>query len=90
MSASTCTGFALGEILSGETGSRELCLVLIAGRAKVAAGGQDFGEIGERLSPLAGAPWSVYAPEGASWRVTPTTDLELAVCSAGVLRIPRV
>lgn len=71
-----------GETVTGETGDREVCLVLVAGKAKVAGGGRDFGEIGERLSPFAGKPWSVYVPAGQPWSVTATTDLELAVCSA--------
>ncbi|MDJ1159070.1 5-deoxy-glucuronate isomerase [Chelatococcus sp. SYSU_G07232] len=73
---------AAGETVSGETGGREVCLVLVAGRATVEAGGQDFGTIGERMSPFAGKPWSVYVPAGRAWRVTAATDLELAVCSA--------
>ena len=53
-----------GETVSSETDEREICLVLVEGRAQIAAGGEDFGEIGERLSPFAGPPWSVYAPAG--------------------------
>jgi 5-deoxy-glucuronate isomerase len=71
-----------GETISGETGGREVCLVLIAGRAQVAAAAENFGEIGERHSPFGGAPWSVYVPAGSPWRVTATRELELAVCSA--------
>ncbi len=70
-----------GEVVAGETGSREACLVLVAGRARVAVNAEEFGEIGERLSPFAGKPWSVYVPAGAAWRIVATTDLELAVCS---------
>ena len=82
MSASTSTCSGAGETVAGETGDREVCLVLVAGRARIAAGGTDFGEVGERLSPFAGKPWSVYVPVGASWRAAAVTDLELAVCSA--------
>ncbi len=71
-----------GETLSEKTCDREVCLVLVAGRAKVETGGRSFDEIGERLSPFSGPPWSVYVPAGASWRVTATTEVELAVCSA--------
>ena len=71
-----------GESVSGEGGDREVCLVLIEGRAEVRAGGEDFGAIGGRLSPFAGPPWSVYAPAGASWRVTAIGEVELGVCSA--------
>ena len=71
-----------GDTLAGETGEREICLVLVAGRARVEASGRGFGEIGERLSPFEGRPWSVYVPAGRGWRVEAATDLELAVCSA--------
>jgi 5-deoxy-glucuronate isomerase len=71
-----------GEAVAGEADDREVCLVLVAGRARIAAGERDFGEVGERLSPFAGKPWSVYVPAGASWRAVAVTDLELAVCSA--------
>jgi 5-deoxy-glucuronate isomerase len=73
---------AAGEFVTGETGDREVCLVLVAGKARAEAGGQNFGEIGERLSPFIGKPWAVYVPAGASWRVAALSDVELAVCSA--------
>jgi 5-deoxy-glucuronate isomerase len=65
-----------------ETGGREVCLVLISGRAWISAGGKDFGVIGERMSPFEGKPWSVYVPAGAEWMATAETDVELAVCSS--------
>jgi 5-deoxy-glucuronate isomerase len=63
-------------------GDRELCLVLISGRASVQAARQDFGMIGERMSPFEGKPSSVYVPAGSNWAVTAATDVVLAVCSA--------
>jgi 5-deoxy-glucuronate isomerase len=71
-----------GETVGDETRDREVCLVLIAGKARAEAGSQDFGEIGERMSPFDGKPWSVYAPADSSWRMTATTDVELAVGSS--------
>lgn len=73
-----------GGTLSGETGDREVCLVLIAGRADVTAGGRTFADIGGRMSPFEGKkPHSVYIPAGGgSWGVTARTRLELAVCSS--------
>ena len=71
-----------GQSVSSETGDSEVCLVLITGKAEVSGGGQDFGMIGERMSPFEGKPWSVYVPQGASWSAKATTDVELAVCSA--------
>ena len=83
----TYVGFDLnrlkaGETVSGETGDREVCLVWISGKGRASAGGQDFGVVGERMSPFEGAPHSLYVAAGASWSVTAETDLELAVCSA--------
>jgi len=83
----TYVGFELLKLKPGETagentGTREVCLVLVSGRAKVSGGDEDFGEIGERMSPFEGAPYAVYVPAGAEWRVEATTELELAVCSA--------
>jgi 5-deoxy-glucuronate isomerase len=83
----TYVGFALerlaaGETTRGETGDREVCLVLVAGKAKVSVEDEDFGELGERMTPFEGAPFSVYVPRGARYQVTATTDLELGICSA--------
>jgi 5-deoxy-glucuronate isomerase len=83
----THVGFELHRLAPGErvaaaTGNREVCLVLVTGKARVSAGGTDFGELGERMSPFDGKPWSVYVPGGADWSVEATTPLELAVCSA--------
>jgi 5-deoxy-glucuronate isomerase len=83
----TYVGFDLYKLAPGErlgewTGNREVCLVLISGKAKVEAGNTDFGEIGQRMSPFEGEPFAVYAPAGVDWAVEATTLLELAVCSA--------
>lgn len=73
---------AKGESAAAATGEREVCLVLVSGKAKVKAGGQDFGVLGERMTPFEGKPHSVYVPGGSDWRVEATTDVALAVCSA--------
>src|SRR6218665_389918 len=83
----TYVGFALdrlaaGESSSGETGDKEVCLVLVTGKAKVSVDGEDFGELGERMTPFQGQPYSVYVPKGSFWQVTAPTALELAICSA--------
>ncbi|MFZ2100922.1 MAG: 5-deoxy-glucuronate isomerase [Oricola sp.] len=83
----TYVGFDLhrlkpGQRVSAETGDREVCLVWISGRGKAAAGGKDFGPVGERMSPFDGPPHALYVPAGSNWSVTAETDLELAVCSA--------
>jgi 5-deoxy-glucuronate isomerase len=83
----TYVGFDLCRLKAGEsaravTEDREVCLVLISGRAAIGADGQYFGVIGGRANPFEGKPWSVYVPAGGDWMVTAATDVELAVCSA--------
>ncbi len=72
-----------GQSLEAATAEREVCLVLVGGKARVRAGDQDFGEIGERMGPFEGKkPYAVYLPMGSDYRVEATSALELAVCSA--------
>jgi 5-deoxy-glucuronate isomerase len=80
-------GFALhklaaGNSTGGNSGSEELCLVLVGGKARITVDGTAFGEIGERMTPFEGPPWAVYVPTGSDWTVEATTALELAVCAA--------
>lgn len=83
----TYTGFDLyrlkpGQSVSKPTGEREVCLVLVEGRANVCAGGEEFGEIGGRMNVFEHQPpWSIYVPNGSSWQAQATTELTLAVCS---------
>jgi 5-deoxy-glucuronate isomerase len=73
---------AAGETVSGVTNEREACLVFISGKGLATADQTGFGELGERMSPFEGKPWSLYVPAGSDWSVTATTALELAVCTA--------
>jgi 5-deoxy-glucuronate isomerase len=83
----TYVGFELyrlkaGESVSAETGNREACLVWIAGKGRARSGAQDFGVLGERLSPFDGVPAALYVPAGSEWSVAAETEMELAVCTA--------
>ena len=72
-----------GQSLAAATAEREACLVLVGGKARVQAGGRDFGEIGQRMGPFEGKkPVTVYVPWHSDYRIEATTDLELGVCSA--------
>ena len=80
-------GFSLyrvpkGETVTVETGADEVCLVFVSGKAKLAAGGQSFGELGNRMSPFDGPPVAVYIPPRTSWTAEATTELELAAGAA--------
>lgn len=80
-------GFEVYQLKSGQslkqaTGDREACIVLLSGKAHVAAAGQDFGTIGGRSSPFEPDPWSLYAPARSDWSLTAEADCEIAVCTA--------
>jgi len=83
----TYVGFEVDTLQPGQaahdnTADRELCLVFLSGKGRVFVGGKDFGELGGRTSPFEGPPAAVYVPAHTDWRVTATTKLELAGCSA--------
>jgi 5-deoxy-glucuronate isomerase len=83
----TYVGFEVDTLQPGQsahdnTAERELCLVFLSGKGRVFVGGKDFGELGGRKSPFDGLPAAVYVPAHTDWRVTATTRLELAGCSA--------
>lgn len=83
----TYVGFDLhrlgpGDEISDATGDREVCLVLVSGKAEISGDGKEFGLIGERMNPFEGKPWSVYVPQDSDWTAIARTDVELAVCSA--------
>ncbi len=60
---------AAGEAYGEETGEREVCLVIVGGKGRFAVDGEDFGELGERMTPFEGAPWALYVPAGRNWAV---------------------
>ncbi|MEM1351652.1 MAG: 5-deoxy-glucuronate isomerase [Pseudomonadota bacterium] len=81
-------GFGLYRLASGETaqentGDREVILVVVEGKAAIMANGEDFGELGDRMSVFdRTAPHCLYVPGKGNWRAEATTDCVLAVCSA--------
>src|SRR5918993_5338579 len=83
----TYVGFEVYQLKSGQslertTGDRETCVVMLSGKAQVAAGGQDFGVIGGRAPPLEPGPWSLYAPPPSNWSLRAETDCEIGICTA--------
>ena len=74
---------AAGEAVSEATGDREAILVLVEGKARLTAAGQDFGELGDRMSPFERTPpHCLYVPNGSDWAALATTGCTLAVCTA--------
>jgi 5-deoxy-glucuronate isomerase len=80
-------GFETRTLRQGATSSldasdKEVCIVILSGKARVTAGGFDTGTIGERASVFDGLPWSVYLPPRSRATIEAATDCELALCSA--------
>jgi 5-deoxy-glucuronate isomerase len=80
-------GFELHKLRPGrcgtvDTNDREVCAVLICGKARFTADGFDSGTIGARRSVFEGLPWSIYLPSGCVASVKAETDCEVALCSA--------
>ena len=78
-----------GESLKQETGVREVCLVLVSGKANVKSLHKSWENQGERLKIFGSKsvaegrpPYAVYVPNNDEFVVVALTDLELAVCSA--------
>jgi 5-deoxy-glucuronate isomerase len=71
-----------GRTLERDTGSEEVCLVILSGRCRISAGQDGWEDVGERESPFDGPPYAVYLPPQTTYRVEATTELELAVTSA--------
>ena len=81
-------GFGLYRLEPGEsaaevTGGREAILVLVEGKARISAPGQDFGLLGERMSVFERTkPHCAYVPAGSRWEAVAETHCTLAVCTA--------
>lgn len=72
-----------GETVNDATGPRETILVVVEGKLKLSAAGQDWGVIGDRMSVWEKTPpHALYVPNGQSWLAVAETECVLAVCSA--------
>jgi len=81
-------GFALhrlapGDTAAGTTDAREVILVLVEGKARITAAGQDWGLMGDRMDVFdRRPPHALYLPPRQDWTAVATTPCTLAVCSA--------
>ena len=81
-------GFDLHRLRAGDsaaaaTGARETILVVVEGKVRLTAGGEEFGTLGERMDVFEKtAPHSLYVPRDAGWAAVAETDCTLAVCTA--------
>ena len=71
-----------GATHSGQTGGREVLLVLFGGRCSVEAGGRTLENIGKRANPFGGKPHGVYLPCNTTYTITAQGSLDAGLCSA--------
>ncbi len=82
---------AANEVESISTGTRELCLVVLAGQVDVSVDGHTYANLGTRASVFdTVSPAAVYVPPGKSLVVRAVRDAELALCTAPADASPRV
>lgn len=81
-------GFSLyrlrqGETVTERTGDREVILVMVEGKARIEAAGEDWGVLGDRMDVFEKSPpHCLYVPNGEDWELVAETECTVAVCSA--------
>ncbi len=74
---------APGRAVERDTGSRELCVVLVAGHCHLTSEHGDWRDLGTRADPFAGRPDAAYLPPGTRVRLEAAADgAELGLCFA--------
>jgi 5-deoxy-glucuronate isomerase len=81
---------ASGDTESLDTGTRELCVVVLAGKADVQVGSEHFAGLGTRAHVFDDcAPDAVYVPSNRRVTIAATSKAEIALCSAPCDDAPR-
>jgi 5-deoxy-glucuronate isomerase len=70
------------QVVTGQTGDREVLAVILGGKASFEVGGQAFGVLGGRPNVFSGKPYSVYMPANHAYTITGAGAAEVALCSA--------
>ncbi|MFC5468508.1 5-deoxy-glucuronate isomerase [Cohnella suwonensis] len=84
----TYVGFEVLQLRAGDkterlTENKEVCLVLLSGKANIRTRHADWINIGKRMNVFEKTPpFSVYVPNDDRYEITALTDAEIAVCSA--------
>ncbi len=71
-----------GESQSLTSDGREICAVMLGGRATFTIGAHTFANVGGRANVFSGKPHSVYIPAGQAYTVTGVGFAQIALCSA--------
>jgi 5-deoxy-glucuronate isomerase len=84
----TYVGFEVLRLQAGDkaernTEQKEVCLVLLSGRASIRTRHSEWINIGKRMSVFEKTPpYSVYVPNEDLYEIKALTEVEIAVCSA--------
>jgi 5-deoxy-glucuronate isomerase len=77
-----------GEAYEDKTGTSEVVLIVLGGKCSVSGDGFSFESVGERANVFSGKPHSLYIPYGKNYKITGTTDVEIAwTASPSTLKI---
>ncbi|MBI5649928.1 MAG: 5-deoxy-glucuronate isomerase [Chloroflexi bacterium] len=71
-----------GKTYQGASGKREICAVILGGRATFDIGDTRFENVGARANVFAGKPHSVYLPAQSQFAITARGNVEIGLCSA--------
>lgn len=71
-----------GKAYEGASGNREICAVVLGGKATFAVNGKTFENVGGRPNVFAGKPHSVYIPAQSKFAISARGAVEIALCSA--------
>ena len=67
-----------GEAFSGKTGRSEVALIVLGGKCAVTGKDFEFKKVGARKDVFSGKPYTVYIPCGNAYKITATTNVEIA------------
>lgn len=72
-----------GDSVQESTGSNEVLLVIVEGKAELAAGNQELGVCGDRMDVFEQSkPTCLYVPNASQWSAKAASKCVLAVCAA--------
>jgi len=71
-----------GQCYQGETGSREVAIVLLGGTCSVRSSAGNFGGVGGRANVFSGLPHTIYLPIDTGFALTADSACDLALCYA--------
>ncbi len=71
---------AAGQRFGGQTGSRELAVVLLGGVCSVGSSAGDFQRFGQRRNVFGGLPYTLYLPIETEFELRAESDCDVALC----------